>query len=162
MPVGPGRVLSFVRAVSELAPADREDLYWAGRATLISRHDLIEDYDVAFDAWFAIGNRVTVAMEPVDEPAGPATRREELPPRDDLEVRVGTTSARWRPLEAGDEEGDEEAAIGIVASDVAVIRQKAFDDLTPEELRTAAALIRQLRLRAPHRSSRRTRPSAKG
>jgi uncharacterized protein with von Willebrand factor type A (vWA) domain len=163
MPVGPGRVLSFVRAVSALAPADRDDLYWAGRATLISRHDLIEDYDSAFDAWFAMGTRVSIAMEAVDNPAAAtAARPEELPPRDDLEVRVGTTSARWRPLDDGDEEGDEEAAIGIVASDVAVVRQKSFDELTPEELRTAAALIRKLRLRAPHRSSRRTRPAAKG
>jgi hypothetical protein len=162
MPVGPGRVLSFVRAVAALAPAGRDDVYWAGRATLISRHDLIEDYDVAFGAWFQAGRPVSIAIEPADRASTPAARREELPDRDDLEVRVGTTSARWRPLDDDDEPGEEEAAIGIVASDVAVVRNKSFDELTEDEQRTAAALIRRLRLRAPHRSSRRTRPAAKG
>jgi uncharacterized protein with von Willebrand factor type A (vWA) domain len=163
MPVGPGRVLSFARAVAALVPADRDDLYWAGRATLISRHDQIEDYDAAFEAWFAFERRPMIAAEPLDGPVGTTTApREDLPGRDDLEVRVGTTSARWRPLDAGDEEGDEEAAIGIVASDVAVVRQKSFDDLTEDEQRTAAQLIRQLRLRTPRRSSRRTRPAGKG
>ena len=157
-------MLSFVRAVSALLPADRTDLYWAGRATLISRHDLISDYDEAFEAWFRdIGTPVLITMEPA---AGPdnGELRPDAPDqdRDDLEVRVGTTSARWRPLGTDDESGDEEAAIGIVASDVAVVRQKSFDDLTEDEERTAQSLIRQLRLRAPERRSRRTRPSGKG
>jgi uncharacterized protein with von Willebrand factor type A (vWA) domain len=158
MPVGPGRVLSFVRAVGALAPADRDDLYWAGRATLISRHDQIEDYDAAFDAWFATGRPAAVATTAVEDAAAGGREREDLPPRDDLEVRVGSSAALWRPLE----EGDEEAAIGIVASDAALLRQKSFDQLTEDEQRTAAALIRELRLRAPRRSSRRTRPAAKG
>jgi uncharacterized protein with von Willebrand factor type A (vWA) domain len=145
-------------------PADRGDLYWAGRATLISRHDLIADYDAAFEAWFRPeGRPIAMTMESTDvAPDANPNEPHVGQPRDNLEVRVGTTSARWRPLDEGDEEGEEEAAIGIVASDVAVVRQKSFDDLTDDELRTAAALIRQLRLRAPRRASRRTRPAGKG
>ena len=41
----PGRVIEFVRAAA-LLPA--EDLYWAGRATLISRPEEIEVYDRVF------------------------------------------------------------------------------------------------------------------
>ncbi|MFL5799422.1 MAG: vWA domain-containing protein [Actinomycetota bacterium] len=148
-----------------LVPADRNDVYWAGRATLISRHDLIADYDAAFESWFReAGDPAMVALEPVpgllgepdDGRTGPGTI-------EDLQAVVSLASARWRPLDEGDEaEDEEEAAIGIVASDVEVVRTKAFDELTEDEQRTAAALIRRLRLRGPRRSSRRTRPASKG
>jgi uncharacterized protein with von Willebrand factor type A (vWA) domain len=37
LPVGTGRILTFCRAAAALAPLDRASLYWAGRASLISR-----------------------------------------------------------------------------------------------------------------------------
>jgi uncharacterized protein with von Willebrand factor type A (vWA) domain len=47
--VGPGRVLEFCRAAAELPP---EDLYWAGRLTLVSRPDEIPVYDRVFRGAF--------------------------------------------------------------------------------------------------------------
>jgi uncharacterized protein len=162
--VGPGRVLSFVRAVGALVPADRTDVYWAGRATLVSRHDLIADYDAAFEVWFGerdadvIGG-VEIATDVVRDDA-----LRDVPPdrMGDLQATAGLSAVRWRSLAEGEEAGDEESAIGIFASDVAVVRTKSFDDLTEEERRTAAALTRRLRLGAPRRSSRRTRSAPKG
>jgi uncharacterized protein len=43
--VGPGRVIDFCRAAAELAA---EDLYWAGRLTLVSRPQEIPVYDRVF------------------------------------------------------------------------------------------------------------------
>ena len=43
--VGPGRVLDFCRAAAQLRP---EELYWAGRLTLISRPEEIPVYDRVF------------------------------------------------------------------------------------------------------------------
>jgi uncharacterized protein len=43
--VGPGRVLEFCRAAATLRP---EDLYWAGRLTLVSRPEEIAIYDRVF------------------------------------------------------------------------------------------------------------------
>jgi hypothetical protein len=43
--VGPGRVLEFCRAAAALPP---EDLYWAGRLTLVSRPEEIPVYDRVF------------------------------------------------------------------------------------------------------------------
>ena len=43
--VGPGRVVEFCRAAALLAP---EDLYWAGRLTLVSKPDEIRVYDRVF------------------------------------------------------------------------------------------------------------------
>jgi uncharacterized protein with von Willebrand factor type A (vWA) domain len=49
LPVGPDRVASFAQAGSLLPPGE---LYWAGRATLLSRPEQIEAYDVLFAAFF--------------------------------------------------------------------------------------------------------------
>jgi uncharacterized protein with von Willebrand factor type A (vWA) domain len=43
--VGPGRVVDFCRAAAMLSP---EDLYWAGRLTLVSKPDEIPVYDRVF------------------------------------------------------------------------------------------------------------------
>jgi uncharacterized protein with von Willebrand factor type A (vWA) domain len=43
--VGPGRVVEFCRAAAELPP---EELYWAGRLTLVSRPEEIPVYDRVF------------------------------------------------------------------------------------------------------------------
>jgi uncharacterized protein with von Willebrand factor type A (vWA) domain len=49
LPVGPDRVASFARATALLLPGE---LYWAGRATLLSRPEQIEIYDALFAAFF--------------------------------------------------------------------------------------------------------------
>ncbi len=49
LPVGTGRVASFCRAAVLLSP---EDLYWAGRATLVGRREQIPVYDRVFASFF--------------------------------------------------------------------------------------------------------------
>lgn len=49
LPVGTGRIASFCRAAALLSP---EDLYWAGRATLIGRSEHIPVYDRVFGEFF--------------------------------------------------------------------------------------------------------------
>ena len=50
--VGTGRVLRFCRAAALL---DADDLYWAGRATLVARGEDIPLYDRVFEAFFGSG-----------------------------------------------------------------------------------------------------------
>ena len=50
--VGSGDVLVYCSAVSKLDPSDLVDLYWAGRATLVTRHDDISRYDETFRRFF--------------------------------------------------------------------------------------------------------------
>ena len=47
--VGTGRIAEFCRAATLLPP---DDLYWAGRATLLARSADIPLYDEAFEAFF--------------------------------------------------------------------------------------------------------------
>jgi uncharacterized protein with von Willebrand factor type A (vWA) domain len=49
LPVGTGRIASFCRASALLAP---DDLYWAGRATLVARRDHLAVYDRVFETFF--------------------------------------------------------------------------------------------------------------
>jgi uncharacterized protein with von Willebrand factor type A (vWA) domain len=49
LPVGTGRIASFCSAAALLSP---DDLYWAGRATLVGRREQIPVYDRMFRAFF--------------------------------------------------------------------------------------------------------------
>ena len=49
---GSGDVLVYCSALSMLDPSDLVDLYWAGRTTLVNRHDDIARYDEVFRRFF--------------------------------------------------------------------------------------------------------------
>jgi uncharacterized protein with von Willebrand factor type A (vWA) domain len=165
LPVGTGRILTFVRAVSALGLTDRDAVYWAGRVSLIARREDIETFDDAFGAWWArLGARAELRIELNLPTSGAEAHPQEfeLPP--DLEVTLGQTAAEWHHLgeDDEDEDDDEEAAIRIVASSAEVLRQKAFGDLSEEERIRVAALIRRLAVSVPVERTRRTRASSKG
>ena len=167
LPVGTGRILTFVRAVSALGLTDRDSLYWAGRASMIARRDDLEAYDDAFGEWYrSLRSTDDLRIELNLPTAQPEVADDEVdwgPQPDDLEVRVGQTAAQWRGAGDDDEvDPDEESSIRIVASGAEVLRSKSFGELTDEERVRVAALIRSLRLRVPVERTRRTRPAGKG
>ena len=49
---GTGDVLTYFAAMSPLDPTDLADLYWAGRTTLLSRHEDQGVYDRVFRMYF--------------------------------------------------------------------------------------------------------------
>ncbi|HET6713791.1 MAG TPA: VWA domain-containing protein [Actinomycetota bacterium] len=165
LPVGTGRILTFVRAVAALGLTDRDSLYWAGRTTMVSRRDDLEAYDVAFDDWYrSLRTTDDLSIElnlPMPSPEGDDDY-DWGPQPDDLEIQVAAAS-EWRGLDDDEEvEPGEESSIRIVASGAEVLRSKSFGELTDEERARVAALIRSLRLRVPVERTRRTRPSPKG
>src|ERR1044072_6547599 len=50
--VGSGQVLTFCQATARLAPTDLTDLYWRGRACLVTRQVDLAIYDRVFRAYF--------------------------------------------------------------------------------------------------------------
>src|SRR5512132_1648296 len=52
LPVGTGRIVTFLRAVASLGLVDRDSLYWAGRVSLVASRPDLDAYDAAFDAWY--------------------------------------------------------------------------------------------------------------
>ena len=49
---GAGQVIAYTRAVAGLDPTDIDDLYWAGRITLVNRQADLAIYNTAFEAFF--------------------------------------------------------------------------------------------------------------
>ena len=164
LPVGTGRILTFVRAVAALGLTDRLSLYWAGRVSMIGRKEDLAAYDLAFADWYrSLRSRLDPDTELEDFPS---LGRPVLPgePPDDLEVQVRRAASEWHALDDGDEPpapGDE-SAIRIVASAVEVLRSKSFADLSEEEREEVGRLIRALAIALPEERMRRTRPSPKG
>ncbi len=164
VPVGTGRILTFCRAVAALGLVDRDSLYWAGRATLVSHPDRFETYDAVFDAWYrSLGPdpSAELAVE-LDLPVPPP---DELEPDDEalVEAIAHSTAASWSGADDDDEVAEgEDASLRLVASAAETLRAKSFAELSEQERDRVAALIRRLTIAVPVERTRRTRPSAKG
>jgi uncharacterized protein with von Willebrand factor type A (vWA) domain len=159
LPVGTGRIVTFCRSAAALGALDRTDLYWAGRASLISRPEDVAAFDTAFEVWFREGIRIELDLGTHRPGANLERELEELGGVTVEEDRV--VAKEWHALEPG-EEPEGEAAIRIVASAVEVLREKSFADLTEEERRRVAGVIRRLAVRVPKRRTRRYRPAPGG
>jgi uncharacterized protein with von Willebrand factor type A (vWA) domain len=147
LPVGTGEVQTYCAAMEPLDPTDLLDLYWAGRATLVSRRDHIPVYHRIFREWF-----LGVPGEP-DE-ARPYHRPDTAEAWANLQLP--------EPEQTGEEREQEEAPMGLVGSDVATLRTKSFAECTPEELAALRRIMRTVRLTPPRRRSRRTQVAADG
>ena len=157
--VGTGRIVTFCRSAASLGALDRTDLYWAARASLISRPEDVEAFDLAFDAWFLEGIRIELNLPggDADQGAGRAAEGE-----DALEVTEDKIIAKeWHELE-DDAVTEGEAAIRIVASAAEALREKSFADLTEDERRRVSLLIRRLAVDVPVRHTRRYRSASSG
>jgi uncharacterized protein with von Willebrand factor type A (vWA) domain len=164
LPVGTGRILTFVRAIAALGLTDRLSLYWAGRLSMVGRKEDIAAYDLAFEDWYRSLRSTEDLKIELDLPslAQPVIGRHDQP--DDPEVHTRRTAAEWHGLTEEDEvpELGDEAAIRIVASAVEVLRSKSFADLSEDEREEVGRLIRLLAIALPEQRMRRTRPSSKG
>jgi uncharacterized protein len=144
--VGSGDAVTFVIAMRALDPTDLVDLYWAGRATLVTRRDSIATYDAVFRRFFLGGG------DPV---------------RDMLTLKAQVTAEAQAVLEvpATGPPGDgpeQEATLGLMASDAEALRHKSFTACTPEELAAVRRIMARIRLMPPRRRTRRSRPAAAG
>jgi uncharacterized protein len=144
--VGTGDVLSYFAAMTPLEPTDLVDLYWAGRATLVSRREDQRGYDQAFRQYF-LG--------------------EDAPARSQLMLNAQSVAEAEATLvmpgtEPGPEEEQERPALGWMASSVDALKNRSFTACTPEELAALHRIMARMRLTPPRRRTRRTRPSPAG
>lgn len=141
MAVPTGSVALFVSALSELDPADRDSLYWAGRAVLVKRPEDIDTFDRVFrSVWL----HQTPAVHQAGIAAGERAGGDDCPEpetEDDVEHprRAPTTVVRYSPVE--------------------VLRSKDFGEYTAADFADAQRLMTNLRATAAMRRSRRRRPA---
>ena len=139
--VGTGDVLSYFAAMTPLDPTDLVDLYWAGRATLVSRHADESVYDQVFRRYF-LG--------------------EDAPARSQLLLKAQSVAEAEAALvmpaiEPGPEEDEERPVLGWMASDVDALKHRSFTACTPDELAALRRIMTKMRLTPPRRRTRRTR-----
>ncbi|WP_260327195.1 VWA domain-containing protein [Streptomyces sp. TLI_185] len=138
------RVHAFLRAVDELRPGMRADVYWAGRLTLCGGRDDLERYERVFAAYF--GSAV------------PAGRTVTVPPPPRLRL-VSREGAAPRTAARNEEQPAPPAAALASSSEVLRHRDVAgLDSAEREQLRrllAAFALRGEVRRTARRRSARR-------
>ena len=139
-------MLTYCAAAEPLDPTDLVDLYWAGRTTLVTRHDQIPVYDRVFRAYY---------LDQADDDDAPVPFS--LQAKEDARTELQLPESQ-----PGEERDEREARLGLVASDVATLKGKSFATCTPEELVALRRIMRTVRLMPPRRRSRRTRAARKG
>jgi len=141
--VGTGEVITFGAAMACLDPADLVDVYWSGRAVFATKKDNIVVYDAVFRAFFL---RNLAQRDPVPlltaAPKGQSVAALVIP-----------------ATEQAGEEGGDETALGLMASDAEVLRHKAFTACTPAELAAIRRIMTRIALTPPRRRTRRTEPA---
>ena len=145
--VGSGDILAFCSAMGSLDPSDLGDLYWAGRTTLVTRRESIPVYDEVFRRYFLGG------ADPVRELL---TLKAQVTAEAGAVLEVPATE----PPAAGHE--DEQATLGLMASDAEALRHRSFAACTPEELAAVRRIMARIRLTPPKRRTRRTTKAPSG
>lgn len=146
--VGTGDVLTYCSATATLEPTDLLDVYWAGRATLVSKPDDIPGYDETFRRYF---------LDEESPAAGVLTLRASAAMEAEAAAFVMPATDP-----AGADKDEEPAILGWMASDVEALKHRSFAACTPAELAALRKIMTRLRLTPPRRRTRRTRPAPAG
>ena len=147
--VGTGDVLVFCSAMTPLDPSDLVDLYWAGRATLVSRKEDIATYDAVFRRFFLASG-------------APGSVRLLLPARAAAFAETALVMPEVEPSASESSEDSEEPLLGWMASDVDALKHRSFAACTPAELAALRRIMTRIRLTPPRRRTRRTRAALSG
>ncbi|HEY7469353.1 MAG TPA: VWA domain-containing protein [Acidimicrobiia bacterium] len=140
--VGSGEILTYCAAMAALDPTDLIDLYWAGRSALLTRREEITVYDRVFRSFFLD------QADELPEPVKLALKQSSIENESVIEVPA------TEPVAMGKDE--EEAKLGLMASDIEIWRHKAFSRCTDEELAALRRIMNRVRVIPPRRRSRRT------
>lgn len=141
-----GSVLTFVEALGALDMGSRDDVYWAGRSTLVRRPEDHPVYDRAFAVFWQ------------QHSAGHDTTDEQEP----MKVTLTVDDEGDDDHDGGEAEPSDGPQLTLRFSSVEVLRQKDFAEYSTDELREAQVLMHRLRFAGPPRRSFRRRPDRRG
>jgi len=134
--------LRFTQALMAVGLGNGDDVYWAGRATLVSRPEDISMYDAMFLAFFhRNGTGFKVRFEDEAESASLATDEGDGD---------------------GDGDGSDDDVVALRYSAAETLGEKDFAEFTKAEMYEAQKVMNAMRLRPSTRSSRRRVPSSGG
>ena len=139
-----GSVITFVDALGRLRLDQRDDVYWAGRATLVRNPEDVPLYDRSFEVfWQAVtGEPEPAAAEPIH-----------------ITLAVDDDSDEGDDG-AGSAEPNDDPQLTLRFSAMEVLRHKDFEQMSAGEAAEARRVIAARRWSLPERQSRRLKPSA--
>lgn len=145
--VGTDDIFAFCTAVSELNPTDLQDIYWAGRTTLIHKREAIPVYSEKFKEFFLSAEaQAKEAHKKKFQATSVATATFDIP-----ETEENSPGS-----------GEEETKMGFASSTTEIYRNKEFKICSPAELSLLRHMMRNFKLSPPQRLTRRIRTSRKG
>lgn len=134
--------LRFTQALMAVGIGNGDDVYWAGRATLVSRPEDIAMYDAMFLAYFhRNGTGFKVRFEDEVESAS-----------------IGTDEGEGD----GDGESGDDDVLALRYSAAETLGEKDFAEFTKSEMYEAQKVMNKMRLRPSVRDSRRRVPALGG
>jgi uncharacterized protein with von Willebrand factor type A (vWA) domain len=133
-------VVSFTEALGAVGLSRRDEVYWAGRATLVRRPEDVDAYDRAFAAFF----EASYGFAAADTPRQPVT----------LAVDADDDSSA-----SGPERRQDRDTVELRYSIAEVLRHRDFADYSADELAEARRWMSTLRLTGSPRRSLRLTPS---
>ena len=160
VPVTPERSARFARAVTLARPVTVDEVYWAGRVTLLTAREQIETFDAVFGQVFrgvadVAGNRGDSSRPP---PPAAAPDRRHRPPgagrADDHRRDARSPMAAPETSGPSGEAGGTETILAAASADER-LAEKDFAACTDDELAALAGLVAALPLALPRRPSRR-------
>ena len=169
IPMSAGREMELLNALALVDLRDRDRVYQASRAMLLSHRDHGPVFDRAFELFFNSlfvrppapdeleRHAVPPPPDQIDAPATPADEQQALL-FDEANAQKQVTPKDEQERES---EGEESAQAQTYSS-VEILREKDFDEYSPDEIAAARELMRQLRLRPSMRRSRRMVRSPNG
>jgi hypothetical protein len=171
VPVTPERSGRLASTITLARPATLDDLYWAGRVTLLSEHDHIAVYDRVFSQVFGGTADVAdwrgqapsaLAPPPPAGRARPADGRDDTPrPEGSGRVAPHVTPSASAPSGEAEAEGDAADLLAAASADER-LGQVDLAALTDDELASLRRTMASLRWATPRRVSRRTARHPRG
>jgi len=144
--VGSGDILTYCAAMAPLDPTDLVDLYWAGRTTMIVRREDLIVYDEVFRSFFLASDSPVQKM---------------------LRVKAQSAAEAETPFEIpatepSGKEQEEEALLGLMASNTETLKHRSFSECTDEELAAIRRIMARIKFTPPKRRTRRTKTASDG
>jgi len=160
LPVGPGRVIDAVEALTAVGLKKREDVYWTLHAVFVSRRDQAPIFDQAFHVFWRnleLLERMMRAMLPTLEQLEPAAEKKEAAQR-----RVADAFLPAPGDGKGEPEPQVEYDASLTFSAAEVLQKKDFEQMSAAELAEARLAVQRLSLATELLPSRRLIPSSRG
>ncbi len=160
LPVGPGKVIDAVQAVTTIGITDRRDFYWTLHAVFVNRPDQRLIFDQAFHVFWRNPELLKKMMALVL----PEMRVEGEPDQGAEMARRLAEALHPNQPETGPEPEEVETEIDAVMtfSDREQLRSMDFEKMSLEELARAKAAIARLRLPVQDVATRRFAPDRHG